>query len=82
MGRLIEMFKRDCENCRRISIPLSISGRYVSGEPVVMHQCPHCSYVRPHGGLGPVGLRKRKKSPVSKRAGGRLSLFLREMARK
>jgi hypothetical protein len=82
MGRLVEMLRSDCENCRKVSIPLSISGKYVSGEPAAFQQCPHCDYIRPYGGLGPIGLKKRKRKPVSKRSGGRFSLFLREMAKK
>ena len=82
MGRLVDLLKQECENCRRITLPRSISGRYVSGELAVLHECPFCSYVRFHGQLGFKGERKRRAEPVSKRAGGRLSTFLRNRAEK
>jgi hypothetical protein len=82
MGRLIDMLKQRCENCNRISLPLSISGCYVSGEPVVLHQCSFCDYIRFHGQLGFKGVRKRKAEPISRKAGGRFSRYLGKMAEK
>jgi len=82
MGRLIDMLKQKCENCSKTALPRSISGRYISGEPAVLHECSFCGYLRFHGQLGFKGVRKRKRSPVSKRANGRLSHYLRQMAEK
>jgi len=81
MGKLIDTLKQRCENCNRISLPLSISGRYVSGEPAVLHQCSYCDYVRFHGQLGFKGERKRKREPLSKRSGGRFSRYLLKKAK-
>lgn len=82
MGRLIDMLKQKCENCNRIALPLSISGKYISGEPVVLHECSFCGYIRFHGQLGFKGQRKRIRKPISKKAGGRFSRYLRQMAKK
>ena len=82
MGRFIDLLKEQCENCNRIMLPRSISGRYISGEPVVLHECPFCSYTRFHSQLGFKGVRKRRAEPVSRRAGGRFSTFLKRRAEK
>ena len=82
VGRLVEMLRHKCENCNRLSLPLTISGKYLSGEPVVLHECSFCGYVRFHGQLGFKGVRKRKAEPLSKKANGRLSRYLRQMAEK
>lgn len=82
MGRLIDSLKLKCENCNRIALPLTISGKYLSGEPAVLHECSFCGYVRFHGQLGFKGVRKRKAEPLSKKANGRLSRYLRQMAEK
>ena len=82
MGRLIDMLKQKCENCNRIALPRTISGKYISGEPAVLHECSFCGYLRFHGQLGFKGVRKRKQSPVSKKGVGRLSNYLRKMAEK
>ena len=82
MGRLIDMLKQKCENCNPIALPRSISGKYVSGELAVLHECSFCGYLRFHGQLGFKGVRKRKQSPVSKRGAGRFSKYLRQMAKK
>lgn len=82
MGRLVDMLKQKCENCNRIALPLSISGKYISGEPVVLHECSFCGYIRFHGQLGFKGERKRIREPISKKAGGRFSRYLRQMAEK
>ena len=36
MGRLIDMLKHKCENCNRVALPRTISGKYVSGETARM----------------------------------------------
>jgi len=82
MGRLIDMLKQKCESCTKVTLPRSISGRYISGETAVLHECSYCGYLRFHGQLGLLGLRKRKSKRVAKRANGRLSQYLREMAKK
>ena len=82
MGRLIDSLKLKCENCNRIALPLTISGKYLSGEPAVLHECSFCGYVRFHGQLGFKGVRKRRAEPLSKKANGRLSRYLRQMAEK
>jgi hypothetical protein len=82
MGRFIEHLKQKCENCNRIALPLSIAGNYISGEKVVLHQCPFCDYVRFHGQLGFKGQRKRKTKTVAKSTGGRFSRYLRKRAEK
>jgi len=82
MGALIDALKQRCENCNRIALPRSISGRYESGEPVVLHECSYCGYVRFHGQLGFKGVRKRKAEPLSRRAGGRFSQYLIKRAEK
>tara|TARA_R100000234_G_scaffold104849_2_gene74876 strand:- start:3686 stop:3931 length:246 start_codon:yes stop_codon:yes gene_type:complete len=81
MGRLIDMLKQKCENCKRIALPRSISGKYLSGEFVVLHECSFCGYLRFHGQLGFKGVRKRKQSPVSKKGTGRFSNYLRKVAK-
>ena len=82
MGRLIDMMKQKCEECRRVALPRSISGRYLSGEPVVLHECSFCGYLRQHSQLGLHGLRKQKSSNVTRSSQGRLSRYLRQMAKK
>jgi hypothetical protein len=82
MGRLIDMLKQKCENCSRIALPRSISGKYISGETAVLHECSFCGYIRFHGQLGFKGKRKRKAEPISKKAGGRFSRYLRKRAEK
>ena len=82
VGRLVEMLRHKCENCGRKSLPLTISGKYLSGEPAVLHECSFCGYIRFHGQLGFKGVRKRKAEPLSKKANGRLSRYLRQMAEK
>ena len=82
MGRLIDMLKQKCENCSRIALPRSISGRYMSGEPAILHEWSFCGYLRFHGQLGFKGVRKRKQLPVSKKGVGRFSKYLRQMAEK
>ena len=82
VGRLVEILRHKCENCGRKSLPLTISGKYLSGEPAVLHECSFCGYVRFHGQLGFKGVRKRKAEPLSKKANGRLSRYLRQMAEK
>lgn len=82
MGRLIDMMKQKCEECGRVALPRSISGRYLSGEPVVLHECSFCGYLRQHSQLGLHGLRKQKASNVTRYKQGRLSRYLREMAKR
>tara|TARA_R100000458_G_C8270627_1_gene245386 strand:+ start:349 stop:600 length:252 start_codon:yes stop_codon:yes gene_type:complete len=82
MGRLIDMLKHKCENCNRVALPRTISGKYVSGETAILHECSFCGYIRFHGQLGFKGKRKRKAEPISRRAGGRFSTSLRKMAEK
>ena len=82
MGRLVDMLKQKCENCNRIALARTISGKYISGENAVLHECSFCGYLRFHGQLGFKGVRKRKQLPVSKKGTGRFSKYLRQMAEK
>jgi len=82
LGRLIDTLKLQCEKCLKSSIPLSISGKYISGERAVIHQCPVCGYIRFHGQLGIIGERKQRRSKVTVKGGGRLTHYLRDMAKK
>ena len=82
MGRLVDMLKQKCENCNRIALARTISGKYISGENAVLHECSFCGYLRFHNQLGFKGTRKRKAEPVSRRAGGRFSSYLRKRAEK
>jgi len=72
MGKLIDIFKQKCENCSNEMIPLGITGRYVTGEPARIIQCPICSYLRFLGQLGVIGQREFKR----KVSGGRLAKIL------
>jgi len=76
------MLRHKCEECGKVSLPLSISGKYLSGEPIVIHQCSFCGYLRQHGQLGLHGVRKQKSSNVTRSRQGRLSRYLRQMAKK
>lgn len=77
MGWLIDQLMQKCEFCKTTALPLSIAGRYLKGERIIIHQCPSCGYMRKHGDMGPVGtkatftksaarLKRKKYGPLSR----------------
>lgn len=63
MGQIVEALTHKCVICKRVSIPLSISGVYLAGGQVILHECSHCGHVRKHGIRPPTV--KRGKKPKS-----------------
>ena len=60
MSKFIDLLRQKCDTCSTPVIPLSISGVYLAGGQVILHECPKCGYIRKHGIKTP-SVRRRKK---------------------
>jgi hypothetical protein len=77
MGGLIKALMCRCIVCKATALPLSISGVYLTGNNVILHECPNCHTVRKHGSRGPAKPTFRKSVIV-----GRLTMLLLAHARR
>ncbi len=79
MGGLVTALMRRCRVCKATALPLSISGVYLAGERVILHECPNCHTVLKHGSLGLTTRPYHKNRP---KYNGRLSKLLMAHARR